>query len=135
LSEAKLTERQIKLISIVSALPEKPRLTLLQKIVFLCMERVKSCDVNYPYIIGHYGPFSVDLINDLEDLEKKGIVKFGKEKQVIVTYRLKDKWPNAEETISEFKTCFPDDSSIIASALTSPNVLGRPVGEFIKTSR
>lgn len=72
MSDVKLIERQAKLISIISALSKKPiSSTLLQKTIFLCLEQVKSCDLHYSYKIGHFGPFSKDLMDDLEDLEKR----------------------------------------------------------------
>lgn len=133
--DSKLSERQVKLISFVSALPEKSiRLTILQKAVFLCMEQVKSCDMKYSYRNGLYGPFSIGLVKDLEDLQEKGIVKLGEGRKVFIISKPKEKSSNAKKTAMEFRTRFPDDSTVIASALASPLVLGRSVGEPIKIS-
>ena len=136
MSDVKLNERQAKLISVISALSKEPiRSTVLQKIIFLCLEQVKSCDLEYSYKIGHFGPFSKDLMDDLEDLEKKGMIKLKKGMRVIVTSPIKGKWPTAEKAALEFKSRFPDESAIMISALTSPNVYGRSVGELVKISR
>lgn len=133
--KSKLSERQVKLVGILSALPEKQvKPTLLQKTIFLCMEQVKPCELKYSYKIGHYGPYSADLSKDLSDLRKKRIVKLNEGKLVVASQSSK-KWPNATKTVLEFKRKFPDESSVVVSALTSPKVLGRPIGEAIRKSR
>ena len=127
-----LSERQKKLIGIVEALPEKPvNISLLQKIVFLCMEQLKKCDIKYTYRVGHYGNFSPDLILDINDLQKRRVVQV-KGNTLIIRSQPKEKWLDAKDTVDAFCAKFPDEYTVVKSAINSPNVRGHSVGEVIE---
>lgn len=135
MSERQISERQKRLASLVSTLPEKQvNLSILQKMVFLCAEQIASCDLKYSFIKGHYGPFSKEIVKDLEGLQETGLVQLHGT-QIRITGDIENKWGNAEKTVCEFKEKFPDKSSIVVSAITSPNVINRAVGEPITISR
>ena len=80
---------------------------------------------------GFFGPYSPEIVNDVNDLGKKGIVTFEKGSKAIISVSLPNQWENADKTVSELREKFPDNSSIIVSALTSPNVINRKIGDPI----
>jgi uncharacterized protein YwgA len=132
---SQITERQKKLFSIVVDLPQKDvSLVTLQKIVFLCKLHVKTCDISYRFKKSHFGPFSQEIVSDIDELESKGFLKIEKGNRIVIvkTISEQEKWNDAEKTVSEFNQKFPNNSSIIVSALSAPNVINKSVGEPIE---
>jgi uncharacterized protein YwgA len=118
-------------------LPQKEiPLVTLQKILFLCKDRIRTCDINYTFQKSHFGPYSQEIVADVEELQQKGFVKMEKGNRLFVTKNIsaEERWANAEPTIAEFNRKFPDNHSIVMSALSSPNVINKAVGEPIATS-
>jgi uncharacterized protein YwgA len=131
-----LTERQKKLVGIIASLTEKPvTISQLQKIVFLWMEDFKKIrEIGYTYKVGHYGPFSNDLISDLKELQEKGVIQI-KDNQVVVRVQPEDASKIAKDAVNAFNIKFPDAYSIAKSALDSPSVRGHSIGEIIKMAK
>jgi uncharacterized protein YwgA len=133
---SQITERQVKLVSIVSSLDKKSiPMTILQKIVFLCEDQIKACDMHYTFIKTYFGPFSKEIVSDVDELASKGIFELHNGNNIVVKTEIQDKWANAEKTVSELTKQFPDDYLIIKSALTSNSVISKAVGESITTSK
>ena len=134
MSDSANRERLLSLLTIVNKMyaDEPMTATLIQKLLFLCQKKLPSCNVKYNYRVGHFGPFSKELAEDLAALKATGVIEIDNGLKVKVTKPETINHPASDELRDEIITQFPDTETIVLAALTTPDVHGKRVGRDIE---